>query len=196
MRDVLTGRGNPVGAQCQPGGRYWYPVVSGRVHRCPGSGPADAGSPHHEADQSGRHLSETVGRWWRAKTLSFQEFRPACRVRPSHQANGCPSIKEVSMQRAHRRRTGMALLAFVSSVTLFGAVTPATAAPSGPDAQALAKAADDLGVPATRLSIVQRSSAHLAMTHVDLTEYKVQAPDGREVAVSFDKATGALADSA
>jgi hypothetical protein len=100
------------------------------------------------------------------------------------------------MQRAHRWRTGTALLALVSSVTLFGAFTPATAAPSGPDAQALAKAADDLGVPAAKLSIVQHSSAHLAMTQVDLTEYKVQAPDGREVGVSFDKRTGALADSA
>jgi hypothetical protein len=99
------------------------------------------------------------------------------------------------MQRAHRWRTGTALLALVSSVTLFGAVSPATAAPSGPDAQALAKAANDLGVPTAKLSITQRSSAHLAMTHIDLTEYKVQAPDGREVAVSFDKATGALADS-
>jgi hypothetical protein len=76
------------------------------------------------------------------------------------------------------------------------ATAPATAAPSGPDAQALAKAANDLGVPAARLSIVQRSSAHLPMTHVDLTEYKVQAPDGREVGVSLDKATGALTDSA
>src|SRR6478609_8319948 len=100
------------------------------------------------------------------------------------------------MQRAHKWRTGMALLTLVSSATLFGAFTSATAAaPSGPDAQALAKAAVDLGVPAEKLSIVQRSSAHLAMTKVDLTEYKVQAPDGREVAVSFDKATGALADS-
>ncbi|GIH02709.1 hypothetical protein Rhe02_07760 [Rhizocola hellebori] len=99
------------------------------------------------------------------------------------------------MQRAHRWRTGTALLALVSSATLFGAVTSATAAPSGPDARALAKAADDLGVPAEKLSIVQRSNAHLALTKVDLSEYKVQAPDGRLVAVSFDKATGALADS-
>ena len=62
--------------------------------------------------------------------------------------------------------------------------------------QALAYIAGQQAIPSDQLTIAYRTSSHLPLTGVNLTDFKVASRDGRIFGVSYDAATGAVADAA
>src|SRR6476620_6148785 len=93
------------------------------------------------------------------------------------------------------RRVILVLLFVVSTVAVASSPRHAVAEPTDLSAAALDYISSTQGIPRDQLVITTVGATRLALTGVNLTDFKVMAGDGRLFGVSFDTALGQVVDA-